>query len=148
MGWHIWLMAAVALFIAEVFTSGFFLACFGVGASASAAASLITTSLAWQVAVFCLATMLSFVTIRPVFIRRVPAPMTNIDAYQGREAVVIDAVSPAQQGKVKLGGEIWNAEPSIGETLAQGERVLVDAVSGLILRVRKLHNQEEPHEPR
>jgi len=148
MGWHLWLIAAVALFIAEVFTSGFFLACFGAGAMASAVASLLTPSLAWQTAVFCLATLVSFVAIRPVFIRRVPAPRTNIDAYQGREAVIIEAVSPARQGKARLGGEIWNAEPSSGETLAPGERVVVDSVTGLILQVRKLPNKEEPHEPR
>ncbi len=145
MGWHIWLIAAVVLFIAEVFTSGFFLACFGVGAVASAVASLVTASAIWQIAVFCLATMVGFIAIRPIFLRRVPAPKTNIDAYQGREATVIDAVSPEQQGKVKLGGEIWNADPSSGETIAPGERVLVDAVSGLTLRVRKLNTQEGPN---
>ena len=56
---------------------------------------------------------------------------TGKEALIGTSAQVIEACDP--RGRVRLRGEIWHAECEAGAQV--GERVRVDAVHGLTLRV-------------
>lgn len=51
-------------------------------------------------------------------------------------AEVVEALSP--RGKVKLRGEIWNAEAADGGSIDAGEAVIVGEVRGLTLVVRRM----------
>lgn len=53
----------------------------------------------------------------------------------GRQAEVREALTP--QGVVFLEGELWRATVAEGEAIPVGERVVVDALEGLTLRVHK-----------
>jgi membrane-bound serine protease (ClpP class) len=57
---------------------------------------------------------------------------TGVEAMEGRPAEVIEPCRP--RGRVKLDGEIWNAECAAGAEV--GETVEVVAVEGLTLVVR------------
>jgi len=61
-------------------------------------------------------------------------PQVGAEALVGRSAEVVDPCRPL--GRVRLGGEIWQArcEPGAGA----GERVRVRAVEGLTLIVERL----------
>ncbi len=56
------------------------------------------------------------------------------DPLVGRRGVVTESLDP--QGLVRLGGELWRAEPfSPGEAITTGRSVVVRAVHGLTLLV-------------
>jgi membrane-bound serine protease (ClpP class) len=59
---------------------------------------------------------------------------TGAESYPGRRAEVIEECNP--RGRVKIDGEIWNAESE--SRAAVGETVEVVAVDRLTLRVRPL----------
>lgn len=59
-------------------------------------------------------------------------PQTGAEALIGREAVVVEDLSP--EGLVKLDGELWRAECITG-TMKRGERVRVADVKGTKLLV-------------
>ncbi len=48
----VWLVAAVVLSVAEIFTAGFFMLPFGIGAAVAAALAYFGLSVAWQWAAF------------------------------------------------------------------------------------------------
>ena len=50
----VWVWAGLALifFIAEIFTAGFFLICFGIGAAVAALLALLGVDAIWQLAAF------------------------------------------------------------------------------------------------
>lgn len=58
---------------------------------------------------------------------------TGAEGLVGQRASVIEACRP--RGRVKMAGEIWNAECAPGGEIGVGETVAITAVEGLTLRV-------------
>ena len=104
-----WIVLAVFFFLTEVFTAGFVLLCFGIGALGAALMAFLGAGLAWQIAVFIVVSI----------------------------AVVLQTVDPiANTGMVRLESERWRAESLDGEQLEVGEVVEVIGVEGVRLQVR------------
>ena len=77
---------------------------------------------------------------------RKAASSTNIDAYVGREAVVIASLVPdAAPGLVRVGGETWKARHAQADPLPVGTRVRIIAVEGLVLHVSPILAEEFPY---
>ncbi len=133
--WLIWIIIAIVLLIAEVFTPGFLLASFSLGAFVASAGAAIGLTTTWQMIVFSLVTIIVFFTIRPLVMSKMHKPEntleTNIDALVGNSAVVILAIDPnTMSGRVKVGGEEWSAASVDGSPLKEGDMVLVKRVEG------------------
>ena len=64
----IWIWAALAIifFIAEVFTLGFFLVCFGIGAVAAALLALLGFDVIWQLVIFIAVSLVALAFLRPL----------------------------------------------------------------------------------
>ena len=60
-------------------------------------------------------------------------PTTGAAGMLGEPARVVSPIGPGAPGRVATHGELWTA--TAGETLAEGEEVMVVAVEGLTLRV-------------
>ena len=60
-----WLIAGILLFVFEIFTPGFFLACFGMGAFAAIIPAALGLSIVWQTVFFIVASLLSLFLLRP-----------------------------------------------------------------------------------
>jgi membrane protein implicated in regulation of membrane protease activity len=136
--WQVWLIFAIALFVAEMLVPGFFLACFGIGALGSALIALITPKIAVHIVVFSMGTLISFVAVRPIF-QKISSKQvkTNIDAYVGLTGFITEAIDPATgQGRVSIGGESWKARSSDNSKLPAGQKVEVVKVDGLCLIVK------------
>lgn len=58
---------------------------------------------------------------------------TNVDAIIGKKAIVVQKITPAKAGQVKVDGEVWRAEGE--KTIDEGSEVVVDSVSGVTLTV-------------
>ncbi len=60
---------------------------------------------------------------------------TNSDSIVGSVATVVTEVKSDVVGQVKIGGEVWRAESA--EDLAVGEKVTVQSISGVTVRVER-----------
>jgi membrane protein implicated in regulation of membrane protease activity len=137
----IWLIAAVLLAIAELFTLDFVLIMLASGAFAAAAAGLVFPQPVVQLAVFAVVSVLGLATVRPAVKRRLhrgadPAVM-GIEALEGVEATVIEQVAEGR-GMVKIGGEMWSARPyDSTQVIEAGAQVRVVEVKGATALVWK-----------
>ncbi|MCC6454252.1 MAG: NfeD family protein [Caldilineaceae bacterium] len=134
-----WFVLALLFTIAEIFTSGFFLVCFGAGAAVAAVAGFLGFSPLAQFAVFIGASGLALFLVRP-FANRVSNPnthMVGIDRVLGREGIVLETIDPARgSGVVRVGHEPWSADAADGMPIAAGVMVQVVGVEGTHLKVR------------
>lgn len=142
LAWQIWLAGAILLLISEILTpGGFLLASLGVGALLTAFAARLGLGLNGQIAVFALVSLGIFFALKPVVRRWIhhdgEGTPTGADAYVGREARVIEAIdNEAGSGRVKIGGETWNARSAAGVALPAGTAVTVERRDGLTFWVR------------
>ena len=90
----------------------------------------------WPVAVAIAGTLLLFSGValgKAVAARRRPT-VTGREELVGQVGVVRTTLDPA--GLVFVHGELWQARTA-GETLPEGQEILVDGIDGLVLRVRE-----------
>jgi len=142
--WQFWLVTSVVLFIIEIFTPGFFLATFAIGALCAALTALVTDSFNVQMLVFAVTTTLTFVFVRPFakkyFFKKSPDLPTNAEALTGKKAKVIEAVDNANsKGRVKLfGGEDWKAVSADESIIEKDTVVEIVSVDGAKATVKKI----------
>ncbi|WP_281511930.1 NfeD family protein [Alistipes finegoldii] len=141
--WHIWIIIALLLFIIEIFTSGFAVFCISVGAIAAAIASGLDMGLKEQLIWFSVATLASFVAVRPLMIKyfhkKSKQVQTNTNALIGKTVIVTETIDiDHNSGRVKIDGDVWRAIASEGEIIEIGEKVVVEQVNSTILTVKKL----------
>jgi membrane protein implicated in regulation of membrane protease activity len=136
----IWAVLALVFFIAEIFTAGFFLVCFGIGAAAAAVLALAGVDVIWQFVAFIGASVAALAFLRPLA-KTVSTQVANpggIDRVVGKQAVVLEEINPlAATGLVRVEREEWRADSLDGNTIAQGSMVKVVRVSGTRLLVRE-----------
>lgn len=111
MPWIVWLIVAVALGAAEVFTLSL---AFGLLAAAALVAAVVAGfggGLLVQILAFTISAGLGLLVVRPIARRQLSTPPLSregSDALIGRPAVVLKEVSAAQ-GLIKLAGDEWSA---------------------------------------
>jgi membrane protein implicated in regulation of membrane protease activity len=109
--WIAWLIAAVALGVAEAFTLTL---AFGLLAAAALIAAIVAGvggSLLLQVLAFAITAGVGLVIVRPIARRQMTHPSLVREgsyALVGKKAVVIEEVT-GTQGLIKLSGEVWSA---------------------------------------
>jgi membrane protein implicated in regulation of membrane protease activity len=131
--WVAWVIAAGALAVGEMLTTGFFLGPVALGALLAAVAALIGLGTALQFAVFAVAAVASLALIRPIARRHLVMPAhlrTGAAALVGARAVVLERVD-VHGGQVKIGGEVWSARAyDDDEVLEAGAQVHVMEIEG------------------
>lgn len=111
MPWYLWLVAAVALGVAEAVT---FTLAFGLFAAAALVAAVVAGfggGLLAQLFAFTLTGALGLLVVRPIARRqmnRAPLSIEGSEALVGRTAIVLKQVD-ANDGLVKLAGDQWSA---------------------------------------
>lgn len=141
--WHIWIIVALCFFIVEIFTSGFAVACFSVGAVAASVSSAFSASLLWQILLFALFSFLAFVFIRPLilkfFFKEKAGGKTNADALVGKRGKVSADIDPGTgSGRVAIDGDDWKAVSADGTFIAKGTTVEVLNIDSIILTVKPI----------
>ena len=148
--WYLWLIVGVLFIVAEIFTSGFVLLWFGIGAVVAGMLAFLGLGLAWQVMVFLAISIALTIASRTIFERLLMRGSpgrelkTGIESLPGRiGVVVISSEGPLREGAVRIFGSTWRAFPAENEgLLREGERVQIDRVDGSSVYVRKV--DEEP----
>lgn len=132
----LWTCSAVVFSLAEVFTAGFFLLPFAIGAAAAAVLAWVDAHILWQWLVFFVGSAVSFVYLRR-FVRRLDKdeqPRVGASRLLDAHGKIIERVDDdAQTGMVRIGGEEWRA--SAAEPIEVGTRVMVTQIDGTRLVV-------------
>ena len=143
--WIVWVVAGVAFAIAEVFTLGFVLLWFGVGAIAASLVALAGLSVTLQVVVFLAVSIALTVASRTIFENalfrnRGPQLKMGVASLPGQVGTVTEASKGAmREGAVKVFGSTWTAFPAEGEEgFEVGDRVSVERVDGANIYVRRV----------
>jgi membrane protein implicated in regulation of membrane protease activity len=140
--YYYWLIAAIILVIIEIFTAGFGAVCFALGALGSALTGYLGGSFSWQLAVFAVVSLLSFLFVRPFVLKflekKTDDVKTNADALIGRSGMVTEEIDHTRQlGRVKVDGDEWKAITEDGHSIAAGTEVTIIARDSIIVTVKE-----------
>ncbi len=141
--WHVWMIIALLLVVVEVFTSGFAVLCFSIGAVVAAIVSVTDCELKWQVLVFAVFSALAFVLVRPLLLKafaksKKAEAKSGVEALIGRTATVTETIDGSRnQGRVAVDGDDWKAVTDDGSMVAVGEKVEILQVDSIVLTVKK-----------
>jgi membrane protein implicated in regulation of membrane protease activity len=150
--WIVWTVLGLVLIVAEVFTSGFVLLWFGIGALVAALAGILgLNNLGLQFLIFALVAIGLTAASRTIFInyfsheKTGESLKTGVDALLGKFGTVVSSSRGAMnEGAVKLSGSTWTAYPIEGEEpLEAGERVRIERMEGASLYVSRVEQEPE-----
>jgi membrane protein implicated in regulation of membrane protease activity len=143
--WILWLVLGVGLIIAEIFTMGFVLFWFGLGALAAALTGMMGGGFLLQFLVFAVVSVGLTIMSRTIFARyfshsESDRVKTNVDALPGQiGTVTIGSQGALNAAAVKAYGSTWTAYPADdGDLLVEGEKVEIVEVKGASVYVRRV----------
>ena len=154
--WILWTILGVILIVAEIFTPGFVLLWFGVGALVAAFVSLVgLSSLPLQFLIFAIVSTALTAASRTIFVNYFSREKTGSDlktgvhSLPGKTGIVVSSSRGAlNEGAVKVFGSTWTAYPAEGEEpLEAGERVAVERVQGASIYVRRVEEGRDWRAP-
>ncbi|MHB9025852.1 MAG: NfeD family protein [Armatimonadota bacterium] len=134
----VWMIIAALFIIAEIFTAGFFLFWFGIGAAVAGVLALLGLGAGWQWGAFAVVSAVLFLLSRRFAdrISRQQPPGIGADRYIGQTGLVLETVDRLRNtGRVRLGRDEWHAESATGEPIPAGVAVTVNRVNGTYLVV-------------
>ena len=150
--WVLWCILGAILIVAEIFTTGFVLLWFGIGALLAALASFIgIDSSVIQFLIFATVSIALTAASRTIFTiyfsreKNEPSLRSGADALPGKVGTVVSSSKGAlNEGAVKVFGSTWTAYPAPGELpLEAGERVCVESIEGASIYVRRLDGEPD-----
>ena len=135
-----WLILAVIFFIVEACTVGLTSLWFGGAAIVAALVSLVTDNVLLQLFAFVVISLVLVIFTRPIALKKlnVNVVKTNADALIGKVGTVESAIAKNQPGTVKADNKTWTAVLTEDSAqVMQGENVIIEAIEGVKLIVRK-----------
>ena len=138
--WIIWLVIAVIMLVIEIATTGLATLWFAVGAIVAMIMDLCGASVASQIIVMALVSIVCFILcmiwVKPKLesLRKKNVQRTNADRLIGREGIVIVPLNAIDgKGQVKVDGQVWSAKAD--EDFAEGTKITVKSIEGVKLVV-------------
>lgn len=142
LNWHWWMYAAILLFIVELLTPGFIVACLGIGAVFASLTAYLGFDLDTQLICFATSTLLSLFVIRPMFYNKDGKQdkiKTNTEALINRKARVTEEInSLINTGRVSIDGDFWRAKSITNEIIKVNTEVQVSSINSTIVTVKKI----------
>ena len=143
--WWIWMALAAVFVVGEMFTAGFFLLWFGIGAAAAGLMALLGLSFPWQLGAFVLVSGVLLAASRRFadrFSKKQP-PGIGADRFIGLKGLVLEEIdNSANTGQVRLQKEEWRADSDGDEVIPVGARVEVVRLDGTHLVVKRIEEKE------
>ena len=143
--WLIWMAVAAVFIIGEIFTLGFFLLWFGIGAAVAGILAIFGLGGSWQWGAFAVVSGVLFVLSRRFaerFSKKQP-PGIGADRFIDKKGVVLEEVDNIKNsGRIRMGKEEWRAESDTGEVILVGKMVEVTRVVGTHVVVKTLKEGE------
>ena len=143
--WWLWIALAAVFIIGEIFTGGFFILWFGVGALLAGVAAICGLGMGWQWGIFVVVSGV-LVLVSRRFAQAVTEeqpPGIGADRTIGKEGVVLEEIDNiTDSGRVRIGKEEWRARSESGEKLAANEKVKVTALVGTHVVVARIEEDK------
>lgn len=143
--WIVWAVLAGIFFVGEIFTAGFFLLWFAIGAAVAAVLAGVGLSMPWHVGGFAVVSAVLFAFSRR-FAERVTSaqpPGIGADRFVGEYGVVLEDIDETQNsGCVRVGQDEWRAQSDTGHVIAKGTRVQVVRMNGTRVVVKAVEQGE------
>lgn len=143
--WWIWMVIAAIFAIGEIFTAGFFLLWFSIGAAIAGILAMLGAAEGWQWGAFFVISGVLF-TISRKFAERVTKkqpPGIGADRFIGKKGVVLEEINNIKNtGRVRIDREEWLANSDTDEFISTGEKVEVTRVVGTHLVVKRLKEEK------
>lgn len=140
-----WAVLAAILIVLEIFTAGFFMLPFGLGAAVAAAMEwLLPGKVGLQWIAFIVVSGVALVLLRRFAdqITHDPPENVGVDRVLGKVGVVTEALDPMSPiGRVRIHREEWRAETPDDSSLPEGTKVVVERIEGTRLIVVPLKDE-------
>jgi len=140
--WWVWMFIAAIFVVAEIFTAGFFILWFGIGAAIAGVLALLGAHVVWQWVAFVIISAFLFALSRRFaerFTKKQP-PGVGADRFVGKIGVVLEDIDNINNtGRVRIDKDEWRADSETEEAIAKGTRVVVTRLDGthLVVKVYK-----------
>lgn len=139
--WQLWALLAIICLILELFTGGFFIMCFAIGAFIATLSSVFCSPMC-QLAVFVVVSGISIFMVRPFALRYLHSDshqrVSNADALLGRIGTVSETIAANGFGRVAIDGDDWKAVADTTDEIAVGTRVKVIGRESIIITVERV----------
>lgn len=139
--WLIWMIFAALFIIGEIFTAGFYLLWFGIGAAIAGVLALLGLGAGWQWGSFLVISLVLFLASRKFaerFTKKQP-PGIGADRWIGKEGLVLEKIDNAKNtGRVRIGKEEWRADSDTGKAINKNVRVVVTGMDGTHIVVKPI----------
>ena len=143
--WWIWMAIAALFVVGEIFTQGFFLLWFGIGAAVAGACAIFGLGVGWQLGAFVVVSGLLFVVSRRFAekISKQQPPGIGADRFVGLEGIVLEEIDNVKNtGRVRVQKDEWRADSETGEPIPGGTQIVVTRLDGTHMVV-KIKEEEE-----
>jgi len=131
--------------VAEIFTMGFFLLWFGVGAAVAGVLALVGLGPGWQLGSFVVVSLVLFAVSRRFaerFTKKQP-PGVGADRFVHKRGVVIEEINNLKNtGRVRIEKDEWRADSQTDEVIPVGRTIQVTKVDGTHLVVKTIKEGE------
>ena len=136
--WGIWLGLSIFFLIVEWMTIEIISIWFTGASLVAMILALLNVPLEWQIATFCVVSVLLIVFTRPIVARYLKRneSRTNVDTLIGEVATVTKAILPDERGEVKVKGQYWLAVATDNNLIESGKKVSILAIEGAKLIVK------------
>ncbi len=134
-----WVILSALLVVGEIFTAGFFILPFGIGAAAAALFAWAGFGLVWQWAIFLIVSIPFLLLLKRFADRVTEGADLRVagDRVLDKVGLVLEEVQPhGFTGLVRIGSEEWRAASEGEERIPEGVSVEVLRVDGTHLVVR------------
>lgn len=137
MDWIFWLILVIVLTIIEVATVNLLTIWFVISGIVALILSFFIEDVAIVSTLFAVLGIILLITTRPILKKYLPTQRerTNIDRVIGMKGIVTEEIKKNVIGEVKVDGKKWSAINN--KKIEVGEEVIVDAIDGVKLIVRK-----------
>jgi len=137
--WWVWMLIAAIFVVAEIFTAGFFILWFGIGAAIAGVLALLGAGVVWQWVAFVIISGVLFAVSRRFaerFTKKQP-PGVGADRFIGKIGVVLEDIDNINNtGRVRIDKDEWRADSETEEVITKGTRVIVTRLDGTHLVVK------------
>lgn len=137
MDWIFWLILVIILTVIELATVNLLTIWFVISGIVALILSFFIEDVAIVSTIFAVLGIILLITTRPILKKYLPTQRerTNIDRVIGMKGLVTEEIKKNVIGEVKVDGKKWSAINN--KKIEVGEEVIVDAIDGVKLIVRK-----------
>ncbi len=133
--WQIWLIIAGVCLIAEIFTIGFLIFWFAIGALIAMVSSFFISNIVIQTAIFIISSTILIFATKPFvnkIINKEDNIKTNVYSIIGKTGIVIEDIDPVHsKGQIKVAGEVWSADSNSNIIIPKDSEVEILEIKGV-----------------